>query len=75
MRTNRSLEMAAQRPFASLPRPTPVARQLRRYRSKTAIAVQASLGFAALDMPFIDVERLQYRKGWWNDYISKNMEP
>lgn len=42
-------------------------------RSKADIALQAQEGFAALHFPFIDCEKLRYKKGWWNDYIQKNM--
>lgn len=42
-------------------------------RSKAAVELQAKEGFDALNFPFIDLEKLQYRKGWWNDYIVQNM--
>ncbi len=42
-------------------------------RSKAAVELQAKEGFSALDFPFIDIDKLQYAKGWWNDYIRKNM--
>ncbi|WP_344765541.1 site-specific integrase [Actimicrobium antarcticum] len=42
-------------------------------RSKAAVDLQAKEGFSALNFPFIDIEKLQYTKGWWNDYIQKNM--
>lgn len=42
-------------------------------RSKAAIDLQAKEGFGALDFPFIDLEKLHYQKGWWNDFIKKNM--
>lgn len=42
-------------------------------RSKAAIALQAKEGFSALDFPFIDIEKLQYKQGWWDEYIKKNM--
>ena len=47
----------------------------RHYRSKAAIDLQARDGFKALDFPCIDVERLQYRKDWWNAWTLKNMVP
>jgi hypothetical protein len=31
-------------------------------------------GFKALDFPFIDTERIQYRKGWWNEWASTRMK-
>ena len=45
------------------------------YRSKVAITIQAVEGFKALDFPFIDTERIQYRKGWWNVWTLKEMKP
>lgn len=42
-------------------------------RSKAAVELQAKEGFDALNFPFIDLEGLQYRKGWWNDFIAQNM--
>jgi len=42
-------------------------------RSKAAVELQAKEGFSALDFPFIDIDKLQHAKGWWNDYIRKNM--
>lgn len=45
------------------------------YRKKVAVDIQAVKGFKALDFPFIDTERIQYRKGWWNDWTAKNMKP
>lgn len=45
------------------------------YRSKVAITIQAVEGFKALDFPFIDTERIQYRKGWWNKWTVKEMKP
>lgn len=45
------------------------------YRSKVAVTIQAIEGFKALDFPFIDTERIQYRKGWWNDWIAANLKP
>lgn len=44
------------------------------YRRKVAIDIQATKGFKALDFPFVDTERIQYRKGWWNDWTLKNMD-
>ena len=45
------------------------------YRKKVAIDIQAVKGFKALDFPFIDTERIQYRKGWFNEYNKANMVP
>jgi integrase len=45
------------------------------YRSKVAITIQAVEGFKALDFPFIDTERIQYRKGWWNAWTVTEMKP
>lgn len=45
----------------------------RHYRSKAAIDLQAKEGFDALNFDFINLERLKYRKGWWNGFIKKNM--
>ncbi|MFJ9452370.1 hypothetical protein [Herbaspirillum sp. NPDC101397] len=42
-------------------------------RSKAAVELKAKEGFSALDFPFIDIDKLQYTKGWWNDYIRKNL--
>jgi integrase len=44
------------------------------YRSKVAITIQAVEGFKALDFPFIDTERIQYRKGWWNEWTVKELK-
>jgi integrase len=45
------------------------------YRSKIAIDIQATEGFEALDFPFIDTDRIQYRLGWFNQYTQSNMVP
>lgn len=42
-------------------------------RSTAAVELQAKEGFSALDFAFIDIDKLRYSKGWWNDYIRKNM--
>ena len=44
-------------------------------RSKAAIELQAKEGFGALQFPFIDIEALQYRAGWFDDYNKSNMVP
>ncbi len=44
-------------------------------RSKAAILLQAKEGFDALDFPFIDLEAIQYRPGWFNEYNKTNMVP
>lgn len=44
------------------------------YRRKVAIDIQATKGFKALDFPFVDTEHIQYRKGWWNEWTSKNLD-
>jgi integrase len=44
------------------------------YRRKVAIDIMAVKGFKALDFPFIDTERIQYRKGWWNEWASTRMK-
>ena len=44
-------------------------------RSKAAIQLQAKEGFGALNFPFIDIEALQYRHGWFNEYNKANMVP
>jgi hypothetical protein len=44
-------------------------------RSKAAILLQAKEGFGALQFPFIDIEALQYRPGWFNEYNQVNMVP
>ena len=44
-------------------------------RSKAAIQLQAKEGFGALQFPFIDLDALQYRLGWFNDYNRANMVP
>ena len=45
------------------------------YRRKVAIDIMAVKGFKALDFPFIDTDRIQYRKGWWNGWTVKKMKP
>lgn len=44
-------------------------------RSKAAILLQAQEGFGALQFPFIDLDALQYRPGWFNEYNKENMVP
>ncbi len=44
-------------------------------RSKAAIELQAKEGFGALNFPFIDLDAIQYRPGWFNDYNKANMVP
>ena len=44
-------------------------------RSKAAIQLQAKEGFGALTFPFIDLEAIQYRPGWFNDYNTENLVP
>ena len=44
-------------------------------RSKAAIDLQAKEGFGALVFPFIDLEAIQYRPGWFNEYNKANMVP
>ena len=44
-------------------------------RSKAAIELQAKEGFNALNFPFIDIEALQYRPGWFNEYNKANLVP
>lgn len=44
-------------------------------RCKAAVKLKAKESFSALDFPFvnIDIDKLQYAKRWWSDYIRKNM--
>jgi integrase len=44
------------------------------YRRKVAIDIMAVKGFKALDFPFIDTNRIQYRKGWWNEWTVPRMK-
>jgi hypothetical protein len=44
-------------------------------RSKAAIQLQAKEGFGALNFPFIDLDAIQYRQGWFDDYNKTNMVP
>ncbi len=44
-------------------------------RSKAAIELQAKEGFDALQFTFIDLEALQYRPGWFNEYNQAHMVP
>ena len=44
-------------------------------RSKAAILLQAKEGFGALYFPFIDIEALQYRPEWFDEYNKANMVP
>jgi integrase len=44
-------------------------------RSKAAIELQAKEGFGALNFPFIDIEALQYRPEWFDEYNKANMVP
>jgi hypothetical protein len=34
----------------------------------------AEKGFAALNFPQVDKEKLRYRKGWWNAYLKESLE-
>lgn len=45
------------------------------YRRKVAIDIMAVKGFKALDFPFIDTERIQYQKAWWNEWTTTRMKP
>ena len=44
-------------------------------RSKAAVDLQAKEGFGLLNFPFIDIEAIQYRPGWFNEYNKCNMVP
>lgn len=53
----------------------PVGIKAKHYRSKASADVQARDAFTALDFPFIRFETLKYQKGWWNEWLAKNMVP
>ena len=43
-------------------------------RSKAAVDLQAKEGFNALNFPYIDLEAIQYRPGWFDDYNRTNKQ-
>ena len=47
----------------------------RHYRSWVAIEIQAVKGFEALYSPFIDTEKIQYKRGWWNELTMSMITP
>jgi hypothetical protein len=53
----------------------PVGVKARSYRSRSKASKQAGDAFESLNFSFLPFDDLRYKRGWWNEWLAKNMVP